>query len=185
MRHVGLDNISVRRATAQRLPWLVICLLNGLMAAGIVSRFENTVQSMVDLAVFMPALIGMGGNAGTQTLGVTVRLLALNQVRVRHVLLHVAREGAIGLLLGLANGLLIGFIAWIWKDSIILGVIVGLAMWMTLAAGTSIGVFVPMIFKYLGFDPAVASGPFITTIVDILGVFIYLEFAHLLLQFFH
>ncbi len=180
-----LATTGVHQATVQRLPWLIICLLNGLAAAGIVTHFEGTVHSMVDLAVFMPALIGMGGNAGTQTLGVTVRLLALNQVRVRYIFLHVLREAAIGFLLGLANGLLVGIIAWMWKDSLILGLIVGLAMWITLIIGTSVGVFFPMASKYLGFDPAVASGPFITTTVDIFGVFIYLYLANILLQIFH
>lgn len=169
-------------SSRHRLPWLVICLVNGLCAGAVVAMFEETLQSLVALAVFMPILAGMGGNAGTQAFAVIVRAMALNEVRAKHWSVYLSKELWVGLRLGLTNGLIVFALAWVWKGSLWLSLVVGASMAVTLTCATVVGAIVPLGLKWLSVDPAIASGPFITTIVDILGLVIYLGLATLFLR---
>lgn len=172
-------------AVFERLPWLLVTLGAGSISGLIISHYTVTIERMVALAIFMPVLIGLGGNAGTQTLAVVVRGLALGQLRSRQVFRIVLYEVRNGALLGLVLGLAVGLLAFYWKRDALLGWIVGLSLQGTITLSTAVGAGIPLCLKTLGIDPALASGPFITTTVDAAGLFIYLGLATLLLKVFY
>lgn len=165
----------------RRLPWLVLLLFIGLISGNIIARFEGTLQAVVTLAVFIPLIADMAGNTGTQSLAVVVRGLALGQFRPGDVWPLLRRELGVGFIVGTINGLGITLVATVWQRDLMLGFIVGFSLWVTLIVSTLTGAVVPLLLNRLGVDPAVASGPFITTINDIIGLTIYFTVATTLL----
>ncbi|MBW8350831.1 magnesium transporter [Bacillus sp. IITD106] len=169
-------------AAIRRLPWLVILLFIGLISGSIISKFEGTLEKVVALAFFMPLIAGMTGNTGTQSLAVVVRGLAENEIDAKTILKLIFREFRVSLIIGVSCGLLISIIAFIWQGNIYLGIVVGGSLLLTLILGTMAGTVIPLILYKSKLDPAVASGPLITTVNDIFSLITYFSIASLLLS---
>lgn len=179
----GVDDLRAGAVPSarKRLPWLVLLLFIGLISGNIIARFEGTLEAVVVLAVFIPMITDMAGNTGTQSLAVVVRGLALGQFRAGQVLHLLRRELGVGVIVGTANGAVIALVAAVWQRDALLGFIIGFSLWVTLIVATLMGAVVPLILNRFRIDPAVASGPFITTINDIVGLTIYFTIATTLL----
>ena len=162
-----------------RFTWLFANLLTALLASWVISLFEGSLQKMVSLAVLMPIVASMGGNAGTQTMTVAVRALATRELSRANALRIIAREVMVGALNGLAFAVIMGVIAATWFNVSDLGIVIGLAMLTVLAAAALGGILIPLILIRLGVDPAVSSGPFVTTVTDVVGFFSFLGIATL------
>ncbi|WP_100330082.1 magnesium transporter [Bacillus xiapuensis] len=169
-------------AAFRRLPWLILLLFIGLVSGSIISGYEETLQKVVALTFFMPMIAGMTGNTGTQSLAVVVRGLASRDIDMKTVISLIAREFGVGLIIGTICSLLIFLIAFFWQGSAVLGIVVGASLLMTLIIGTLAGTVIPLILYKLKIDPAVASGPLITTINDILSLIIYFTIASWFMQ---
>jgi magnesium transporter len=170
---------SVLSIAKGRFPWLFANLLTALLASWVISRFENALAKMVALAVLMPIVASMGGNAGTQTMTVAVRALATRELSRANAWRIIRREFLVGLLNGLSFALIIGLIAGAWFNVPDLGLVIALAMVTVLAAAALGGILIPLILIRLGVDPAVSSGPFVTTVTDVVGFFSFLGIASL------
>ena len=164
-----------------RLPWLYVNLLTAFLAGGVVYFFRETVQRTVVLAVWMPIIAGMGGNAGTQALAVTVRRLALGLIPRHRFVRVVGKEMLVGVTNGLAIGLVVGGVAALMGEQPTLGLVVFLAMAVNLFIAGFAGAFIPLVLERLGIDPAIASSIFVTTFTDTLGFLLLLGLAGWLL----
>jgi magnesium transporter len=173
--------ISSRSIIRHRLPWLSVSWLGGLLASYVIDANEHTLQQLVVLAAFFPIIIGMGGNAATQSLAVAVRGLAMGSIDPRQFGQALLKEGRIGLSLGAIYGLLLGGVAYGWQQSLQLGLVVGVAIWASMGIAAMLGGLLPLLFARIHIDPAVASGPFLTTAIDVIGLAIYLTMAKILL----
>ncbi|ALX48619.1 magnesium transporter [Lentibacillus amyloliquefaciens] len=167
----------------KRLPWLVILLFLGILTASLIGQFERTLEQVSVLAIFIPLIAGMAGNTGTQALAVAVRGITTGDYGKQGKMKLVAREAGTGLINGIVCGILITVIVYFWQDDFFLGVLVGLSIMATLVIATLAGALVPMLMDRLKIDPAVASGPFITTINDIISVLIYFGLATTFMQY--
>src|SRR5687768_9665588 len=165
-----------------RLPWLCINLATAFLAAAVVGVFEGTIAKWTALAVFLPIVAGQGGNAGVQTLTVIIREMALGEMTIGDGRKALVKEVILGILNGIAIGILVGVIGWFWKGSILLGVIVGVAMLLNMVAAALSGVMVPYTLKALRIDPALASSIMVTTVTDVAGFFFFLGLAALAMQ---
>lgn len=169
-------------ASVRRLPWLILLLSIGLVSGSIISLFQDTLEKVVALAFFMPMIAGMTGNTGTQSLAVVVRGLvaedANNEVLARLIL----RELGVGLIIGVVCGTLIAGAAYLWQQNPALGLVVGFSLFLTLIIGTLAGTIIPLVLYRLGIDPAVASGPLITTLNDIFSLLVYFGLATLFIS---
>lgn len=172
-----------RRSVAKRLPWLYINLVTAILAAGIVGLFTKTISAVVTVAVFMPVVANMGGNAGTQTLAVTIRGLALGELTLRNTWSFVLKEAAVGVLKGLAVGIVTAAVAFLWNGSMVLGLVIGLSLVINLLVGSLMGVMIPVTLRRMKLDPALASGVFLTTITDAVGFFSILGLATVFLRY--
>ena len=186
-RMVGLtEEESVLRPLRQsllpRLSWLLFYLVIAFFAALTVNAFESTIHEVVALAVFMPMIVGLGGNAGVQTITLVVRSLALGQVEPRQALRVLRRELIMAALNGVVIGLIIGVAAFLWKDNAWLGVVAGLATLLSMSAAVTAGVLVPTVLRLARLDPALASGIIVTAFTDVLGLFFFLGLAALLIE---
>jgi magnesium transporter len=170
---------SVWTIAKSRFPWLFANLLTALISAWVISNFEGAIAKMVALAVLMPIVASMGGNAGTQTMTVTVRALATRELSSVNALRIVRRELLVGLFNGLAFAVIMGTVAMFWFNVTDLGLVMGLAMVTVLAAAALGGILIPLVLTRLGVDPAVSSGPFVTTITDVVGFLSFLGIATL------
>lgn len=164
-------------AAYRRLPWLILLLFIGLVSGKIISGYEDTLQKVVALTFFMPMIAGMTGNTGTQSLAVVVRGLVSNDIDKNVITKLVFRELMVGVIIGVTCGILISIIAFVWQGSAILGVVVGSSLLLTLIIGTLAGTIIPIILYRLKIDPAVASGPLITTLNDIFSLITYFGIA--------
>jgi magnesium transporter len=171
----------VWRAMRRRLVWLSINLATAFLAASVVSRFEATIEKLVALAVLMPIVAGMGGNAGTQVLALMVRGLALGQVSASNVRVLLWKEMRVALLNGLALGLILGLSVLLWFQHVGLALVIAAALTLNLLFAATAGVLVPITIRRMGFDPALASGIFLTTVTDVMGFFTFLGLATLVL----
>ena len=169
------------KTSLRRFPWLLINLATAILASVVIAQFEGAIGQVVALAVLMPIVASMGGNAGTQTLTVVVRALAVREVTTANAFRVLVKEmlaGSINGLLFMAAGLAV---ALLWYGDPTLGVLFGIAMVVTLVAGVLAGVCIPLILDKFGFDPAVSSGVFLTTVTDVVGFFSFLGLAALYL----
>ena len=170
---------SVWTTAKGRFTWLFANLLTALLAAWVIKQFEHSIEKMVSLAVLMPIVASMGGNAGTQTMTVAVRALATRDLSDANAARVARREVLVGLLNGIAFAVIMGAVAIAWFDVADLGIVIGLAMICVLTAAAFGGFVIPMALTKLGVDPAVSSGPFVTTITDVVGFFSFLGIATL------
>lgn len=176
--------ISAITATQKRLPWLLVLLVIGMLTASLISSFEATLTEIALLAIFIPLIADMAGNTGTQSLAVVVRSLALENLDRFAIAKLIKREAATGWMMGIVCGLVVSMIAYfIPNGSILFGFIIGVSLFITILVSTLTGTVIPLIVHKLNIDPAVASGPFITTINDIIGLFTYFSIATALLHY--
>ncbi|MEA3470607.1 MAG: magnesium transporter, partial [Thermodesulfobacteriota bacterium] len=167
----------------KRLPWLYLNLLTALVSALIIGFFEDTIKMMVALAVFMPVVAGLGGNAGSQTLILIVRGLALGEVTFENSKKALYKQIVVGIANGVAVGLVVGIIAYFWKGIPVLGIVLGLSMIINIFVGTLIGTLIPLSLKWLKSDPALGSHIFVTAFTDAFGFFSFLGLAAIFLKF--
>jgi magnesium transporter len=171
----------VRRAFRRRLLWLTINLGTAFLAASVVGRFEGTIQKIVALAVLMPIVAGMGGNAGTQVFALMVRGLALGQIGRSNAPTLLWKEIRVALINGLALGLLLGVIVFLWYRDLPLSLVIASALTINMCSAALGGVLVPITLKRMGFDPALAGGVILTTVTDVMGFLSFLGLATLVL----
>jgi len=151
-------------------------------AASVIVYFEDTLTRLIALAAFLPIISDMSGCSGNQAVAVSMRELSLGLVRPREVLRVWGKEVSVGLINGVSLGVLLGLVAWLWRGNPTLGIVVGVALALNTIVAVSIGGSVPLILKGLGVDPALASGPILTTVTDICGFFFALGLAALALS---
>ena len=166
-----------------RLPWLFASWIGGIVAAYIIGKYEHMLESIIALAAFIPVIIGMGGNIGTQSSTIVVRGMATGRIEIGNEIQVLLKELKVGLMLGSLYGIMLGIFAnfrFISTDPM-LGLVVGLSICSSMLLAAGVGTFTPLILRKLDIDPAVATGPFVTTSVDILGVLLYFMIAGLLL----
>ncbi|MEQ1714833.1 MAG: magnesium transporter, partial [Hyphomicrobium sp.] len=170
---------SVLETVRSRVPWLIVNLGTAILASFVIQTFDATIQQMVALAILMPIVASIGGNAGTQTMTVTVRALATNKLGRVNAQRVVTREAFVGVVNGLVLSSIIATVVFFWFGSGMLGAVIGAAMICnSIAAGLG-GILVPLIMDNFGLDPAPASGVFVTMITDIVGFFAFLGLASL------
>lgn len=174
---------SLKASISSRLPWLFVNLVTAIMAAATVSLFEGTIQKVVALATFMPIVAGMGGNAGTQTLTIIIRSIALGEIDAKNSKKILFKEFGVGLFTGVSVGIAVAILGWFWVKNMVFGLVIGLSMVLNMVVATISGFAVPIILKKLDIDPALASAVFVTTVTDILGFFFFLGLATLFLPF--
>lgn len=166
-----------------RLPWIITNLFGGLLTGYLLWMFKVALHDAIVLVTFVPVITGMGGNVGIQSSTITVRGLATGGVDLHRLGRTIFKEVRVGLLMALACGFTLGAVAEIWHHNPALGFAVGSAMAAAIVVASLMGTLVPIIFKRLGVDPAVASGPFVTTANDITGILIYLSISTLFLKY--
>jgi len=170
-------DMPLRRRSGHRLSWLSINILLNVAAASVIALYQETLQAVIALAVFLPIISDMSGCSGNQAVAVSIRELSLDRIRPRNFLWVLGKEISVGLLNGLALGIIIGLVAWFWKGNGWLGVIVGAALWINTLVAVSIGGLVPLLLRRFRQDPAIASGPILTTLTDACGFFVVLGLA--------
>lgn len=176
-----VETKSVMKSTRIRLPWLFASCLGGIVAFFIIGHFEETLDRYAYLAAFIPVIMGMGGNIGTQSSTIVVRGLATGLLDSRDTWGVIGKELAVGLILGVTYAILIGLVAQFRFSLWALAVSVGLALICSMSVAALVGSLVPMLFVRINIDPAVATGPFVTTAIDIISVFCYFKIATVLL----
>jgi magnesium transporter len=167
----------------KRLPWLGINLITAFLAASVVALFESTIEKVTALAVFMPIVAGMGGNAATQTLTVVVRGLALGELEWGNARKALTKEAIVGLGNGVALGIIAALIAWITKGDPMIGLLLGMAMVLNMFVAATAGTLIPLGLKALKVDPALGSSVFITTFTDVVGFASFLGLATVFLRY--
>jgi len=175
------DDREVGTITKKRAVWLGINLITAILASFVIGLFDETIKAYVALAVLMPIVASMGGNAGTQSLTVMVRQLALQEINWHEAKAAIFREVAVSLLNGLIFAVVMGLVAYAWFGDYKLGIVIGSAMVINLLFAGLFGSTIPLILKRLGIDPAVASSVLLTTVTDIVGFFAFLGLAKVIL----
>ena len=180
---VGDNRLSdtVLETTRQRFPWLAVNLFTAVVASLVIAQLEATIAQFVALAVLMPIVASMGGNAGTQSLTIAVRAIATKDLTGSNFLRIIRREALVGLINGAMFAVVMGVIGMIWFGSPQLGYVIALAMVINLLIAGLAGTGVPILLDKIGIDPALASGAFVTTVTDVVGFFTFLGLAALVL----
>lgn len=180
-----VDGVDKNPLTAakKRLPWLIVLLFLGMFTASLIGRFEDILSEVSILAVFIPLIAGMAGNTGTQSLAVAVRGIATGDLKEISKWKLIVREAGTGLITGTTCGILVAIIIFVWRGELFLGFLVGIAILVSLIAATVAGSLVPLLMHKLKIDPAVASGPFITTMNDITSILIYFGLASMFMNY--
>jgi magnesium transporter len=182
LRMAGVDDEAslsdtVLEAAKGRAVWLFVNLLTAILASTVIGAFATEINEMVALAVLMPIVASMGGNAGTQTMTVAVRALATRDLTAQNAPRVIWREAAVGAVNGVAFGIIMAVITGFWFGIPLLAAVIGVAMILTLIAAAAGGILIPMGLQRFGIDPALASGPFVTTVTDVVGFFAFLGLA--------
>jgi len=186
-RMVGLDEDErvfspVRTSVRRRLPWMLVNLLTAFVAAATVGLFDETIGKAAVLALFMPVVAGMGGNAGTQTATIAVRSIALGDLDVRDVFRACRKEIMVAMANGLAIGVAAGIGAYIWKQNDALSLVIAAALFLNICAATMGGVLIPLGLKAVRVDPALAANIFVTTVTDVMGFVFFLGLASIAIE---
>ncbi|WP_438957117.1 magnesium transporter [Cognatiyoonia sp.] len=178
---VGEGSLSDRviNTTRQRFPWLAVNLVTAILASLVIALFEDVISGLVAIAVLMPIVASMGGNAGTQSLTVAVRALATRDLTDANVWRVIRREILVGLFNGLIFAVVVGIVGFVWFGNLTLGFVIAAAMVINLVVAGLAGTGIPIILEKLGIDPALASGAFVTTVTDVVGFFVFLGLAAL------
>ncbi len=187
MAGAGKDREILLKSTLEsafiRAPWLFASLLGGVCAMVIITSFETELKQVLALASFIPVVIGMGGNIATQSSTIIVRGIATGRINLQEFIKVIFKEFQVGLILGLVYGLLLGTLGWLgYSEPSRLGLVVGLSVFFVMIMSATVGTLVPLVLKRFNVDAAVATGPFVTTSIDILGVYMFFMVAKLLLQ---
>ncbi|MGB8426644.1 MAG: magnesium transporter, partial [Desulfobacterales bacterium] len=177
-----VETKTILNSTKTRLPWLFASCLGGILATFIIGHFQSTLEQLVFLAAFIPVIMGMGGNVGTQSSTIVVRGLATDRIQIQAMMRVVLKESAVGGILGLVYGLFLGTVAHVGYQMWKLGLVVGAAVAFTMLLAAFVGSMLPMMFARLRIDPAVATGPFVTTAIDIMSISLYFSLAKLLFE---
>ncbi len=172
---------SVADTARQRLPWLAVNLLTAILASLVIALFEETISKFVALAILMPIVASMGGNAGTQSLTVAVRAIATRDLTGSNVWRVIRREAMVGLLNGLTFAVVMGVVGLGWFGSAQIGYVIAMAMVINLVVAGLAGTIIPVVLDRVGVDPALASGTFVTTVTDVIGFFAFLGLAGVVL----
>ena len=172
---------TIIETTKQRVPWLAVNLITSVLASLVIAQFEEAITQFVALAVLMPIVASMGGNAGTQSLTVAVRAIATKDLTGANVWRVIRRECAVGLINGIVFAVVMGVIGVIWFGSPALGYVIAAAMVVNLVIAGFAGTVIPVLLERSGIDPALASGAFVTTVTDVVGFFAFLGLAALVL----
>lgn len=167
----------VAATVRRRFPWLFVNLVTAVLASLVIAQFEEVITQVVALAVLMPIVASMGGNAGTQTLTVAVRALATRDLTTANVWRVIRREILVGAVNGLAFAVIMGIVGLVWFGSPMIGVVIAVAMVVNMVVAGLAGVAVPVVLERLNIDPALASGAFVTTVTDVVGFFAFLGLA--------
>jgi magnesium transporter len=180
---VGEGSLSdkVIETTKRRFPWLAVNLVTAILASLVIAQFEDVIAQFVALAVLMPIVASMGGNAGTQSLTVAVRAIATKDLTGSNVWRVIRREVLVGLVNGLIFAVVMGVVGVLWFGSPVLGAVIGVAMVINLVIAGLAGTVIPVVLEKLGVDPALASGAFVTTVTDVVGFFAFLGLAAMVL----
>lgn len=174
---------STRQSALIRAPWLLASWVGGVTVMFIIGSFEEELSKIIALASFIPVVIGMGGNIATQSSTIIVRGIATGRVNLDESYRVVLKELQVGLILGLVYGLFLGIVAYLgFSEPALLGVVVGLSIFFCMAMSATLGTVIPLILKRFDIDAAIATGPFVTTSIDILGVFMFFSIAKLFLH---
>ena len=168
---------TVAASIKSRIPWLCVNLLTALLASYVVSRFEGTIAKVVTLATIMPVVTGMGGNAGTQSMTIMIRGIALGEIDRKNGFRIFLKEFGVGIIAGGVIGILIALIGYFIEGNVVFGFVVGTAMLLNMTVATIAGFIIPCILKKLKIDPALASSVFVTTVTDIFGFLFFLGLA--------
>ena len=176
-----LRSMSLARRASRRLSWLSINIVLNVCAASVIAMFQDTLSAVIALAVFLPIVSDMSGCSGNQAVAVSMRELSLGIVKPYEAARVWLQEVKVGMINGVVLGCLIAIAAYIWKGNPYLGVVVGVALMLNTLVAVSIGGTVPLLLKRMKVDPAVASGPILTTITDMCGFFLVLSVATLFL----
>ncbi|MCO4847110.1 MAG: magnesium transporter [Yoonia sp.] len=176
---VGEGSLSDRviQTTRQRFPWLAVNLVTAIFASLVISMFEETISGFVALAVLMPIVASMGGNAGTQSLTVAVRAIATRDLTGSNVWRVIRREALVGFVNGMIFAIVMGVVSAVWFGTPMLGVVIAVAMVINMVVAGLAGTMVPVLLERVGVDPALASGAFVTTVTDVIGFFAFLGLA--------
>jgi magnesium transporter len=176
---VGDESLSDRilATTRQRFPWLAVNLVTSVLASIVIAQFASTIEAIVALAILMPIVASMGGNAGTQALTVAVRAIATKDLTTSNAWRIIRRETMVGLLNGLIFAVIIGVVGVVWFGDPMLGLVLGLAMIGNMLVAGIAGIMIPIVLDKLDIDPALASGAFVTTVTDVVGFFAFLGLA--------
>lgn len=178
-----LRSMSLHIRAGRRLAWLSANIILNVIAASVISAYEETLAAVIAIAVFLPMVSDMSGCSGNQAVAVSMRELSLGLVRPVDALKVWGKEASVGLINGIALGILIGLVAWAWKGNPYLGLVIGAALALNTLIAVSIGGVVPLLLKRFGQDPAAASGPLLTTITDMAGFFLVLSLATALMPY--
>lgn len=176
---VGDESLSDRmvQIARQRFPWLFVNLLTAILASLVISQFGDVISKVVALAVLMPIVASMGGNAGTQSLTVAVRALATRDLTRSNALRVVTREVGAGVISGVGFALIMALVAYFWFGMPDLSLVIAVAMVVNLIVAALAGILIPLVLEKVGVDPALASGTFVTTVTDVVGFFVFLGLA--------
>jgi magnesium transporter len=172
-----LRSMPVLLRSRRRLAWLSINIVLNIIAASVIAAYEDTLTAVIALAVFLPIVSDMSGCSGNQAVAVSMRELTLGAAVPKDVFRVWRKEASVGLMNGAALGVLLGSAAWLWKGNIVLSIVVGTALAVNTVVAVSIGGIVPLLLKRVKVDPAVASGPLLTTVTDMCGFFLLLSLA--------
>jgi magnesium transporter len=176
---VGDEELSdtILAASRSRVPWLLVNLFTAFLAASVIGLFDHTIERVVALAVLMPIVAGMGGNAASQTMTVTVRALATKDLDIYNAWRIIRREMGVGFINGIIFAMLIGMVAATWFSDPYLGGIIASAMVINMFVAALAGILIPLVLDRYGIDPAVASAVFVTAVTDVVGFFAFLGLA--------
>jgi magnesium transporter len=166
-----------------RAPWLFASWLGGIVSMVIIGSFERELAELIALASFIPIVMGMGGNIATQSSTIIVRGIATGRVNMNELFRVIFKEFRVGIMLGFVYGVFLGVLTYfLHHDPVALGIVVGLSIFFIMAMAATLGTIIPLVLKRFGFDAAIATGPFVTTAIDIIGVMMYFYTAKLILD---
>ncbi len=182
----AIEQKSIWHSIKSRMPWLLITLVGeGILAAEVIMRFNHTLTQVVALAGFIPVIIALGGNVGLQSMTIMVRGLSTGRINISRLGYFLRRELVVSIILGFSYAILVGIFAYFRHDSFfMMPLAIGLSIMFAMMMAAIVGTLVPMLFERVGIDPAVATGPFVTVTIDVLGILVYFSIATALLKVF-
>lgn len=167
-----------------RIPWLFVCLVGDIISGSIIKFNSGILQNIIAMAFFIPIILDMGGNVGSQSSTITVRALATGQIEIDELWKNIWAEVKVGCIIGLVAGVVMSFIALLWQNNYLLGLLIGISLGVTMITATTMGALLPLIFTKIKIDPAISAGPFITTAIDVSGLLIYFGLGSFLFRHF-